>query len=40
MEIRGIGIIDIRAMYGISSVMMNTAIDMEVHLEPGRKRRV
>ncbi len=39
MEIRGIGIIDIRAMYGISSVMMNTAIDMEVHLEPWKDQK-
>jgi HPr kinase/phosphorylase len=39
MEIRGIGIIDIRAMYGISSVMMNTAIDMEVHLEPWKEKK-
>ncbi|NLB38519.1 MAG: HPr(Ser) kinase/phosphatase [Clostridiales bacterium] len=39
MEIRGIGIINIRAMYGISSVMMNTAIDLEVHLETWKDQK-
>jgi HPr kinase/phosphorylase len=34
MEIRGVGIIDIRAMYGISAVLMSKSIDMEIHLEP------
>ena len=33
MEIRGIGIIDIRRMYGISAVLMNKSIDMVIHLE-------
>lgn len=33
MEIRGIGIIDIRAMFGIGSVLVSKAIDMEIHLE-------
>lgn len=33
MEIRGIGIIDIRQMYGIGSVLMSKSIDMEIHLE-------
>ena len=33
MEIRGIGIIDIRAMYGVGAVMQSKAIDMEIHLE-------
>ena len=33
MEIRGIGIIDIRQMYGIGSVLMNKSIDMNIHLE-------
>lgn len=33
MEIRGIGIIDIRAMYGIGSVLMSKNIDLVVHLE-------
>ena len=33
MEIRGIGIIDIRQMYGVGSVMMSKSIDMEIHLE-------
>ena len=33
MEIRGIGIIDIKAMYGIGSVLMRKSIDLVVHLE-------
>lgn len=33
MEIRGIGIIDIRAMYGIGSVVLSKSIDMVIHLE-------
>lgn len=33
MEIRGIGIIDIRQMYGIGSVLMRKSIDLEIHLE-------
>ena len=33
MEIRGIGIIDIRAMYGVSAVALNKRIDMVIHLE-------
>lgn len=33
MEIRGIGIIDIRAMYGVGSVIMKNSIDMIMHLE-------
>ena len=33
MEIRGIGIIDIRAMYGIGSVILSKSIDMVIHME-------
>ena len=33
MEIRGIGIIDIRAMYGVSAVAVKKKIDMVIHLE-------
>ena len=33
MEIRGIGIIDIKAMYGISSVSVSKTIDMIIELE-------
>ena len=33
MEIRGIGLIDIRAMYGIGAVIRSKSIDMVVHLE-------
>lgn len=39
MEIRGIGIIDIRAMFGISSVLMSKSIDMEIHLENWREKK-
>jgi len=33
MEIRGIGIIDIRAMYGVGSVILTKSIDMVIHME-------
>lgn len=33
MEIRGIGIIDVRHMYGIGAVINNKAIDLVIHLE-------
>ena len=33
MEIRGIGLIDIRAMYGIGAVIRSKSIDLVVHLE-------
>ncbi|NLB41105.1 MAG: HPr(Ser) kinase/phosphatase, partial [Clostridiales bacterium] len=33
MEIRGIGIIDIKAMYGVGAVINTKAIDMVVYLE-------
>ncbi|MCL1795669.1 MAG: HPr(Ser) kinase/phosphatase, partial [Clostridia bacterium] len=33
MEIRGIGIIDIRAMFGVGSVATRKSIDMMIHLE-------
>jgi HPr kinase/phosphorylase len=33
MEIRGIGIIDIRAMYGIGAVVRSKTIDLIIHLE-------
>ncbi|MBR4082183.1 MAG: HPr kinase/phosphorylase [Clostridia bacterium] len=33
MEIRGIGIIDIRAMYGIGAVLSNKSIDLVMHME-------
>ena len=39
MEIRGIGIIDIRAMYGVSAVMTNRSIDMVIHLEPWKEKK-
>jgi HPr kinase/phosphorylase len=39
MEIRGIGIIDIRQLYGVGSVLMNKAIDMAVHLENWKEKK-
>ena len=33
MEIRGVGIIDIKTMYGVGAVNRSKSIDMEVHLE-------
>ena len=33
MEIRGIGVIDIRAMYGIGAVALSTSIDLMIELE-------
>lgn len=39
MEIRGIGIIDIRAMYGIGSVIPSKSIDMAIHLELWRENK-
>ena len=39
MEIRGIGIIDIRAMYGIGSVMMSRSIDLVIHLEHWKEKK-
>ena len=33
MEIRGIGIIDIKAMYGIGSVLPRKKIELVIHLE-------
>ena len=33
MEIRGIGIIDIRAMYGVGAVALSKTIDLVMHME-------
>ena len=33
MEIRGIGIIDIRAMYGVGAITLSKSIDLVIHLE-------
>ena len=33
MEIRGIGIIDIKAMFGIGAVLMSKSVDLVIHLE-------
>ncbi len=39
MEIRGIGIIDIKAMYGIGAVLTSKSIDLVVHLEPWKEKK-
>ena len=39
MEIRGIGIIDIKAMYGISAVLTSKTIDLIIHLEPWKEKK-
>ncbi len=39
MEIRGIGIIDIKAMYGISAVLMSKSIDLVIHLENWKENK-
>ncbi|HSK67792.1 MAG TPA: HPr(Ser) kinase/phosphatase [Candidatus Limnocylindria bacterium] len=39
MEIRGIGIIDIRQMFGIGSVLLTKSIDLEIHLEPWNEHK-
>lgn len=39
MEIRGIGIIDIRQMYGVGSVLGSKSIDMVVHLENWKDKK-
>ena len=38
MEIRGIGIIDIKAMYGIGAVLTSKSIDLAIHLEPWKEK--
>ncbi len=37
MEIRGVGIIDIRAMFGVGAVESSKSIDLIIHLEPWEK---
>jgi HPr kinase/phosphorylase len=39
MEIRGIGIIDIKAMYGIGAVLQSKSIDLVMHLEPWKEHK-
>ena len=40
MEIRGIGIIDIKAMFGIGAVLMSKSIDLVIHLENWNKNKM
>lgn len=37
IELRGIGIVDVRRLFGMGSVKLTEKIDMVVHLEPWRK---
>lgn len=39
MEIRGIGIIDIKAMYGVSAVLMSKSLDLVIHLEHWNEKK-
>jgi len=39
MEIRGLGIIDIRAMYGVGAVVPSKSIDIVIHLELWRENK-
>ncbi|MDR3051468.1 MAG: HPr(Ser) kinase/phosphatase [Oscillospiraceae bacterium] len=39
MEIRGLGIIDIRAMYGVGAVVSHKSIDIVIHLELWRENK-
>jgi len=39
MEIRGVGIIDIKAMYGIGSVLVHKSIDLVIHLEKWEEQK-
>ena len=39
MEIRGIGIIDIKAMYGVGAVLMSKSIDLVMHLEEWKEKK-
>ncbi len=36
LEIRGVGVIDVQAIYGIRGIRMQKRIEVEVHLEPWR----
>ena len=39
IELRGIGIIDVKTLFGVSSVRDSQSIDMEIHLEEWDKNR-
>ena len=39
IELRGIGIIDVKTLFGVSSVRESQSIDMEIHLEEWNKNR-
>ena len=39
MEVRGIGIVDIRSMYGVGAVMLSQTIDLVVEMEPWNEQK-
>ena len=39
IELRGIGIIDVKTLFGVSSVRESQSIDLEIHLEEWDKNR-
>ncbi len=39
MEIRGIGIIDIKAMYGVGAVLQSKSVDLVIHLELWKEKK-
>ena len=39
MELRGIGLIDIRQMFGIGSVLPSKSINMQIHLENWKEKK-
>jgi len=39
MEVRGIGIVDIRSMYGVGAVMFSQSIDLVVDMEPWNEQK-
>jgi len=39
MEVRGIGIIDVKQIFGVSSVKESTRVELVVHLEPENQKR-
>lgn len=39
MEVRGIGIIDVKQLFGVSSVKENARVELVVHLEPESQKR-
>lgn len=40
IELRGIGVVDVKELYGIQSIRLNKAIDMVIQLEPWQEGRI